>query len=65
MTRFTGGGADGFPVVLRIAPEDNYTNTRQGLDLQMTLEKARELLESLESALEWAERYEGKPKEAV
>ena len=64
MTRFTGGGADGFPVVLRIAPEDNYTNPRQGLDLQMPLKRARELRESLERAMEWAERYERKPKES-
>ena len=58
MTRFTSGGSEGFPVILRIAPEDNYTNPCQGLDLQITLKKARELRDSLESALDWAERHE-------
>ena len=50
MTRFTTGGKDSFPVVLRIAPE--HTGTVE-LAVPLTLKEAKRLRMEINDAIEW------------
>ena len=55
MTRFTTGGKDGYPVVLRIAPE--HTGTVE-IAVTLTLKAAKALRMQINAAIEWGVNME-------
>jgi hypothetical protein len=60
MTRFTAGGKDTHPVVLRIAPE--HTGTLE-IAIPLRLQEAKALRLQLNDIIEWAVNMEDLRKE--